>query len=127
MTIQSMLFDRLTTESGVSALVGARVYPGLLPQKATYPAISYGRVSNSGQWGTGTHRESRFQFDCWAKTNVDVVALSAAVKGGLEEWGDVDGGYVVKMAWIVNELDDYDPEEDLYRITLDCMLITSGD
>jgi len=124
MTIGSQLKSALSGNSGITNLVSARIYPVQLPQTPTYEAITYLRVSNSGQNGTSTRRESRWQIDCWAQTYAEAHVLARAVKTALEEYHDGSG---IEYARVVNELDDYDPDVDAYRTIVDVMLVTTGD
>lgn len=124
MTIGSQLKAALAGNSGITNLVSTRIYPVQLPQTPTYEAITYLRVSNSGQNGTSTRRESRWQIDCWAQTYAEAHVLAGAVKTALEEYHDVSG---IEYARVVNELDDYDPDVDAYRTIVDVILTTTGD
>lgn len=126
MSIGVLLRNRLAS-GGVAALVSARVYPVLLPQTPTYPAISYQRISNSGTNGSTALRESRWQVNCWAATYAGAVSLSEAVKAAMEEHTDVSQTPGIKYSRIVNEFDDYDPDTEIYRVILDVMLTTTGD
>ena len=45
MRIEQALFNRLSTFVGLTAIVGARIYPVRLPLHSSYPAVSYFRVS----------------------------------------------------------------------------------
>ena len=123
MTIASTLRAQLVAVGGVSQ----RVYPLLLPQNPTYPAISYARVSNTGQNGTSNRRESRYQINCWGRTYAEVVSLSTAVKAALEEYHDADQTPGISWVRVVNEIDDYDSEVDIFRIIVDVILHTTGD
>lgn len=130
MSIASLLHERLAGEAG--ALVGTRVYPHRLPQPPTYRAITYQRISSSGQDGSSTLRETRFQLDCWSQTYEGVVELATAVKTAMEEWHDVSETPGVLWARVVNEIDDADPEattpgQGIYRVMVDVMLTTEGD
>lgn len=127
MTIAALLKAGLAADSGVAALVGNRIYPLKLPQKPTYEAITYQRISNTGQNGTSTRRESRWQINCWAETHVEATALAAAVKAFAEDWHDADQTPGIAWARVVNELDDYDDQADVYRIIVDVILHTTGD
>lgn len=126
MSIGVLLRNRLAS-GGVAALVSARVYPVLLPQTPTYPAVSYQRISNSGTNGSTALRESRWQVNCWAATYAGAVSLSEAVKAAMEEHTDVSQTPGIKYSRVVNEFDDYDPEAEIYRVILDVMLTTTGD
>jgi hypothetical protein len=127
MTIASLLQARLANDEDVEALVSTRVYPWLLPQKPVYEAITYQRISSSGQDGTSDRKESRWQINCWAEHAGQAYALAGAVKASLEEWHEVDETPGVSWARVVNELDDYDDESKVYRIIVDVILHTTGD
>lgn len=127
MTVASLLKAALANNGGVAALVGARIYPVYLPQTPTLAAISYQRISNTGQNGTSDRKESRWQVNCWAATHLAGHALAAAVKTALEEYHDSDQTPGIDWARVVNELDDYDPDVAIYRVIVDVILHTTGD
>ena len=127
MTIAALLRGGLINDSGVSAIVSTRVYPGLLPQSPTYEAITYQRISSTGQNGTSNRKESRWQINCWAQTYAEAQVLAAAVKAFAEEWHDLDQIPGIAWARVVNEIDDYDDVADVYRVIIDVILHTAGD
>ena len=127
MTIGILLHAGLAGDSGISSIVGARIYPLKLPQSPTYEAISYERISNTGQDGTSNRKESRWQINCWARTYAEAQTLSAAVKAFAEEWHDADQTPGIAWARVVNELDDYDETAEVYRVIVDVILHTTGD
>ena len=127
MSIGTLLYSHLSADAGISALVGTRIYPVQMPQTPTLPAISYGRISNTAQFGTTNVRETRYQVDCWAASYASVQSVAMAVKAALEEWTDTDQTPAVKMAWVFSELDDYEAETELYRVSIDIMCVTTGD
>lgn len=127
MTIAALLFQALTNDLGVAALVGTRVYPLMLPQQATLPAIRYQRISNSPQEGTSTLRESRWQIDGWATTYLAVQTLAAAIKAAIEDYSDTDQTPSIRWSRIVGESDDYDPETKTYNVSFDVIFNTNGD
>jgi len=119
MSAGARLKTRLTTHAGTAALVGTRVYPMKLPQNSTYPAIVYQRISGAERLGSTKLREARYQLSCWGATYASGQALAAQVRDALEGWGV---GGAVPMSRIVNENDDYEPDDDVYRVILDAML-----
>jgi hypothetical protein len=124
MSVYTQFRAGLAADSGIAALVSTRIYPLNLPQEPTYGAITYRRVSNSGQDGTSNRKESRWQVDCWSSTYVGSQAIAAAVKAFVEEWHDSPG---IEWARAVNEIDDYDDAAKVYRIIVDVILHTTGD
>ena len=127
MTIAALVKGALAENAGVSSIVSTRIYPLKLPQNPTYEAISYQRISNTGQDGTSTLRQSRWQINCWASTYGEAQALATAVKDALEEYVAISETPGINMARVVNELDDWDEESDVYRVMIDVILHTTGD
>jgi hypothetical protein len=126
-TIGAKIYSALSGASGITTLTSTRIYPVILPQTPTYPAISYQRISNTGQQGSTALRETRYQINCWAATYAAAQNLATAVKTALEEYTATATSPRIKMSLVVNEIDDYDDEADVYRVIVDMILITSGD
>lgn len=122
MSAGARLYTRLTTHTGTAALVGTRVYNTLAPQNAQYPCIVFQRISGTEQRGTTSIRDARYQVSVWGETTASVQAVAAQVRAALEEWSIYGGGVFVRMARIVNEGDDYEPDERVYRTLIDVML-----
>lgn len=134
MTIGALVYSALANNAGITAIVTGRIYPLLLPANSpTLPAITYQRISSTGQDGTSNRKESRYQINCWSRKREgangyqETQTLSAAVKAALEEYHDADQTPGISWARVVNELDDYDDEAEVYRIILDVILHTTGD
>lgn len=127
MTIKTMLVGRLEAYSGLSALVGTRIYPRILPNNPTYPALTYARISNSTATTNGL-RETRFQINCWGATEASADAVAGQVKAALEEWGNVSGSFEARSVRIDNEIDL--PSDDVVKargIAIDILMYTFGD
>lgn len=95
MTIEAAVFQLLADSAAVGAICGDRIYPVQVPQGATLPCVTYGRVS-AARWsamGTDTGLvEKRFQVSCWAETYARANALAEAVRGALQRRrGTIDG------------------------------------
>lgn len=134
MTIAALLKAGLAADSGITAIVGTRIYPLVLSDNnPTLPAITYQRISNTAQKGTSDLRESRWQFSCWSKRREggngyqESQQLAAAVKTFLEEFNSTAQTPGIKQTLVVNENDDYDDEAKVYRVIIDVILYTTGD
>jgi hypothetical protein len=119
--IETLLYTRLSGYAGLSALADARIYPMLLPQGATLPALTYQRVSgvqsysHQGDSGLAT---VRMQVDCWGATYASAKAVAAQVKAALS-------GYTssaIGRCHLGAERDLYDPETGRYRVIIDFMV-----
>lgn len=124
MTIESVLYTRLTTHAGLSALTALRVYPNVLPQNVSYPAISFRRVSSERPSAMGSDIglvRARFQFDVWAESyDLAPGARTSAeqVRLALQRWSDA-GPPVVQEVFFLNDLDLFEPQTALHHVALD--------
>lgn len=106
MTIESTLYDRVTGYAGVSALIGTRMYPGIVPKDGTLPCIVYRRAATERLsvfvqdvavvFGT-------FEFDSVDTGNVGARALAEQVRAALQRWSN---GTTVEDVFLENETDD---------------------
>lgn len=111
MSVETFVFERLKAVAGVTSLVGtgdaARIYPNVLPQAPTYPAVSFFLV-DSVRWhamGADTGDvESRVQVDAWDEQPTGAIALGAAVRAGLSRFNGTVASVVVQDIYIENEL-----------------------
>ncbi len=121
MTVEADLYSRLTGFAGLAALVGNRVYPQMIPQAVTMPAISYQRVSTIR---TSVMRNdidivrSRFQVDVWAKDFDEGEAITAQVLAALQRYRGT-GTVEILAVFSLEEIDLYEPETEIYHQALD--------
>jgi Protein of unknown function (DUF3168) len=97
MGLQTTLRTILLADPTVSGLVGGtRIYPKILPQNPTFPAITYQRISRipvaDHLTGPGSLGRPRVQVDVWALTDAAAEALGAAVKARLNGFRGVVAG-----------------------------------
>jgi len=122
--IRTLLVD----DAEVAEIVAARVYPLVLPQSPTLPAITLQRVSNQtviSQDGPGMERP-RIQVDCWASTYLAARELAAAVKACLCPSRHETPNYVrtvddVRIEAVMPESDRdlYEDDTQIYRVSMD--------
>lgn len=93
MSAETDLYSALTGNSGVTALVGTRIYPNRVPLGTVYPAIGY-RMITSGLVGSNNCQESRIQVDFFDTTYSGAKAVRDAVLSvvnGLSNYGYIQG------------------------------------
>jgi hypothetical protein len=113
MTIEEQIVQELATTS-----VGVRVYPLLLPQNPTLPAVTYTRISTTPLYVQGSRAglgHQRIQFSCWAMTHREVALLAAEVRLALENSTRFIG-------FEATELDFYEPETRIYHRVVEAIL-----
>ncbi len=129
MRIEEALYSYLSTYAGLAALVGTRIYPLVLPQNPTLPAITYQKVSRAGERAMSSPSprvtRSRFQFSCWGTTYGSVKDVAAQLKAALQDYQGLmggTGGVTVLDADVANEQDIYEPEAFVYHLPVDVMI-----
>lgn len=121
MSIESLLYTRLTTHAGLSALVSTRVYPIVLPQGCTLPAVAYERIATpprvSAMGSDPGIAEPRFQVAAFATTFDGARAVGLQVRLALGRWQSHTDG--VFDSYLISEVDLFDPETLEYSTILD--------
>ena len=126
--IESGLFAFLTANTGISALVGARIYPLKIPEGATLPALVYHKINGPSEHskdGDMSLNHPRFQLTCWATKYADAKAVRTAVATALNGFvnGSTMGGAVVVDQIIVdNDADLFDPQTLEFGASIDAII-----
>ena len=123
-----MLEDGLVTllgnDSGVTALVGTRIYPTQgPPDSPTYPYLTYHAIPVAGSGYTLDGAESRhktLQFEIWDTTFGGGRAVLKALRDLLSGYaGTLDEGTRVLFAARCNEMDNFDVGQRVFRSVCD--------
>lgn len=132
MVIEEALYAHLSTFAGLAVLVSNRIYPLVLPQKGTYPSITYLKVSGRRLHALQTDpgmASPRFQISCWAQTYTQAKAVAKQVQAALQNFSGVmggAGGVQVDAVLFENEFDLYEDETEgktkLYHVPVDFII-----
>ena len=126
MTIEDALYDRLTTDTGVSAEVDTRVYPTDLPEAPTMPALTYQIISHipvlSHDTGPANARTARIQVTAYADSRQKLTDLREAVVTALDGWRDQNLSPRIDRCQWQDGSDTRVPQTSRYRDDLDFML-----
>ncbi len=126
MAIEADLRQHLTNDSNVNDLVDSRIYPLRLPQGFELPAISYQRVSGDRAKdinGSIGHAQPRIQVDCWTNSYGKLKDLAKAVRQALDRFqGNLGGGSYVQHASLEGEMETYEEETEIQRVSLDFVI-----
>lgn len=107
------LIAHLEAHAGLNNLVDTRIYPLILPQNGTLPAVVYQLISRTG---ADTRTEAaglvvtRWQFTINGRTYADCVATMTQLKLALESFTSSDPR--VDHLFLDNEREDTEPEFD---------------
>ena len=105
--------------------MGARIYPNLLPQNSTLPAVRYARVAATRVSAMGAdpgNAMARFQIDAWAATYDQARAVAAQVRLALQRWRQASAPKI-EDTFFVNEIETVEPgagdQKTFHRVALD--------
>lgn len=121
-TIVEGLRTFLLADATLAGLIGTRVYPMILPQNPTLPAVTYqvidgtSDVTTDGPTGLAN---PRIQIDCWGATYGAMVPVFEAVRKRLNGYRGAAGGVTVQGIFLVRQRDLYDYDAKVYRRTAD--------
>ncbi len=123
--IEQAVYDILRNDALVEAIAGDRIYPLLMPQNATYPAITYQRISTDrarSLSGRDYEKRVRLQVDVWSKTFGEAKSLSTAVAAALDDYAGVLAGLQIGACSLVDERDEFESKADYFRSSLDFLI-----
>jgi hypothetical protein len=112
----------LGTQSGVTDLVSTRIYPTVLPQASTLPAITITQIDdmrNGTFAGPDGLPGTLLQLDLWAGTKASANALYEAVRAALDGMTGTAGDENVQSSSIESASDSYEESAKLHRIQVD--------
>lgn len=95
--IGEALRTKLLSYSTVSSLIGQRMYPDVLVEGATLPAVVYYVISTQRDHmlsGVGKSAHARVNIECYARTRSTCNAISKAIREtGIDSFRGVVSGY----------------------------------
>lgn len=107
MEIEQALRSYLLTRSGLTALVGARIFTDDLSDGAALPAVIYFKVSDvKDHILTGQSNLERpvFQFSAYATTKTAARAITNQLKAALCDYSGTLSGIVIQYIQLQNEM-----------------------
>lgn len=105
--------------AALQALASGRVYPLIGPPGAVAPYIAWQAIAGEADYHvrgpSGLHR-TRVQIDIWAATYAAAQSLADSARTAMR------ASTAFSVAGEFDLPDDYDPESDTYRVSLDLVL-----
>ena len=120
--VTQALYTQLSGTAGLTALVSTRIYPDLMPQSPTLPAVVYQMISNvreerhGGQTGDA---RPRFQITCWASTALAAAAVATQVRLAVMAMSGTVAAVVIVGVWNAGENRGYEPDTLRYYAAID--------
>lgn len=120
MTIESDIFGTLALNSGISAIVGTRVYPVIAPELTVPPFCVYTKVVTNpvnSLIGANPLTNPLFQIDIYARTHTQASSLGILLREAIL------AATPFSAVWR-DTRDDYEPDTKLFRVSLDFSIWT---
>lgn len=120
--IRQAIYSMLIANSGVSSLVGTRVFPVAPPQGDIGPSVVYHRITEIADYNMQSDSGlllSRFQIDAWADRADLATQLGAAVFDCLSGFRGIQGTIEIQAIFMVSARDDYDSLAKMHRMSRD--------
>ena len=121
MSLEAELVTQMKGHAGLSALVGARVYPGLLPPQPTYPAVTYTIVSDVPEHAMGTDpgaKTARVSVTVWSLSYKAAKDCADQVVAALSRYRHASAPTIWDTL-MDNQLDTYDDTVRAHGVVTD--------
>jgi len=109
-TLEEAVYSLLVANAGVLALLSTRIYPLVVPQDASMPALAYQRISSvpvRSHSGFASLTRTRMQITCEAATYASAKAVAVAVRRAVESYVGTVGSVSIRGAFVENESDSF--------------------
>jgi len=120
-TLEEGVVAYLKQFSGLTALISTRVYPERIPDAATFPLVTYQRISTprtltmDTSGATGDLISPRFQFDAWATTTSGAKAITDQIRAALNGKTGSIGSVTIRASLADEEVPTFVPEIQKHR------------
>ena len=122
MNLKTAIYEHLSTDAAIIAVVGGRIYRSFAPQANAFPFICYQRITATNQNDIDCVTE-RYQFDLVGKVEDDetLESLKEHLLDSLNRFrGDLGNtGMKVKNTWLDIISDGFSEDNAFRKITLD--------
>lgn len=124
MALRDDLVTFLLTQTGLTALVGRRIFPLVLPQKAARPAVVYEETANNRshamQSDTGMPQMPLYTFHIFAATFDETLAVEAQLITALQDKTGTMVSTTLHRIRLDNSYDgDYEEKTGTYHRVVD--------
>ena len=114
---------RLTGFAGLTALVGTRIFPMVMPDTPTFPAVTYHMLSSSSGKGALTDpplMQAVFQITSWGKSMLSARSVADQVRAALDRYRSVTiNGIKIDDCFYDGDVDLYDTDLKVFYVASD--------
>jgi len=128
MKIEQAIKKELLADSGITDLIGERLYYVKSPQDVISPYVVFLKASGPREYshgGASKLARPRFQFSCFATTYYVAKQIAEAIRAAIEAFSGTmggAGGVEVGSCFCINESDIYEDNTQLYHVAVDYLI-----
>ncbi len=127
MSVETIIFSKLTSVAGLTDLVKTRIFPLLAPQDITKPFVTFQRISSGrvkNLQGASFTAQTRFQIDCYATSYISARQIAEQLRLALDGWSDYTANPAIKGSSLITDSDFSITETDpkLYRVMMEFLI-----
>jgi hypothetical protein len=129
MTLEEAVAYHLVNTAGITALIGTRAYPPVIPQDATMPAVEYQRISGPRMLvheGAAGMAWGRMQITAVGSTYASAKGVIGAVRtafNGFKGLMGGAGGVTIEECQVENEVDGYGAGSEKKTVRMDVVFL----
>lgn len=112
---EAFLFQRLTSQTAVSSLIGQRVYPLIAPMNTPMPLVIYQRTGVDRPQSLGGNVGNpvvTLQLTTYGTSYTSVKQIARAVRLAVDNWTGTTAGVTIQRTTLVTEADGVDMPAD---------------
>jgi hypothetical protein len=113
--LETRIYSLLSSDVTIKQRVNTRIYPVVMPQDVTLPAISYQRISSDPAntlSGFSGLKQSSVAINAWARTYDEAKQIAAEIHAAMEK-------ATAFKCVLINDMDGYDQDINLYVVSHD--------
>lgn len=128
MTLEEALVAQALAGGSIASLISTRMYPSLIPQTATLPAVAYQRVATrrlTAHDGATAQAWATMQITCQGATYSSAKAVSNAIRARFDgvagTWGSGTPVTVYRCT-VETEVDSFESTNDASTVRVDLLI-----
>lgn len=119
--MERAVYNLLSDDSDLSTHTGGRIYHAQMPQKATYPCVTFQRISTSRGTmldGVDTLSNLSFQVDIWSRNDTGALVGAGYVAAVLDNFQGTQDGFRIQLCRLDSQqtLSDFQGDDKIWRI-----------
>lgn len=120
--LETDLANYLKNYQPLKDLIGGRIYPGVIPENGTKPAVAYYEISAPSHHDIDVSFP-RFQFSCFSKRYTESKQIRQEIENALKRFKGRMGNTRIIQGVVAGKYELYEKDTKLYNAIIDIKII----